>query len=251
MRKNENAAIWVYSILLLLVFCAGISLFAFYRLAEALNAYSYSEEIYEEVLEAVTLPESTEPDAVQLPEIDWEMLCEMNPDITGWLYCTNTPINYPVVQGVDNEYYLTHLFDRREGAYGTLFVDSQCSSAGKNTIIYGHHMKNGTMLASITKYGQPSYPQTHPKLYLIQPNRTWEVQVFAGFTTAPNSEAYRLELEGDSFRPWLESMMERSDFRSEVQPESIHRVLTLSTCTYDYADARYVLMGSLVPIINK
>lgn len=56
MRKNGNAAIWVCSILLWLVFCAGISLFAFYRLAEALNAYSYSEEIYKEVLEAVTLP---------------------------------------------------------------------------------------------------------------------------------------------------------------------------------------------------
>ena len=100
-RKRENTAIWMIAAAIIVLFSAALSLFALWQLMEALDAYTGSERVYEEISEVVTLPDHEEYSTIAFPEIDWDALNEINPDIIGWLNCPDTPINYPVVQGGD------------------------------------------------------------------------------------------------------------------------------------------------------
>lgn len=86
--------------------------------------------------------------------IDFEQLMAKYPDVVGWLYCEGTPINYPVMQSDDNNYYLRRLPDGNYNILGSLFADYRCGEIGdtNNYIVYGHNMKNGTMFSSLTKY---------------------------------------------------------------------------------------------------
>lgn len=251
-KREKSAVVWMNTVVLLLILSAGIFLFALWMIQDALDSYSSSEQVYDELEAVVTLPESDKEEVPELtlPDIDWDALESVNPDVIGWLYCPGTPINYPIVQGGDNQFYLTHLIDGSEGCYGTLFLDCQCSLMGQNSILYGHHMKNGAMLASLTRYQRQEYYDAHPTLYLLQRSRCWEVSVFSGYTSDPNGDAYTLDLSAEEFGGWAEEQLARSDFLSAVAPQSIRRVLTLSTCTYAYDDARYVVLGSMHPYIR-
>lgn len=89
---------------------------------------------------------------IDLPEINFKALQQVNPDVIGWIYSPETTINYPVVQGDDNAFYLKHLADGTENRNGCPFLDLQNRSdfSDDNSIIYGHHMQNGTMFAGIS-----------------------------------------------------------------------------------------------------
>ena len=94
-----------------------------------------------------------------LPEINFKSLQEVNSDVIGWIYSPDTTINYPVVQGDDNVYYLKHLADGTENRNGCPFLDVQNRPdfTDDNSIIYGHHMQNGTMFAGVSWYNSFVY----------------------------------------------------------------------------------------------
>lgn len=218
-----------------------VSLFFLHRTQ---RCYQLSAVVYDTA--AQTMIEVDEDKG--LPFVDFHDLKMVNEDVCGWLYCPDTPINYPVVQEKDNSYYLTHLLDDSEGAYGTLFLDCESRPTDKNAVIYGHHMKDGSMLASLMKYQEPSYYFQHPSLYYITPEQAYEVRLFAGFATDEVSPAYNRTFEDVEFGDWLAEMLYQSDFTASFIPERKHQVLTLSTCAYSADHARYVVMGILVPL---
>ena len=85
--------------------------------------------------------------------VDFAELKKENNDIVAWIYSEDTPINYPVVQAQDNEFYVHRLINKNKGSQGTLFADYRNNiEKDANTIIYGHNMKNGTMFGTIKKY---------------------------------------------------------------------------------------------------
>ena len=92
-----------------------------------------------------------------------------NPDIVAWIYIEGTKINYPIVQGEDNSYYLKHLFSGEWNGSGCIFLDSRndASFADRHSIIYGHHMKNGTMFTDLDKYKKQDFFDEHPVALLI------------------------------------------------------------------------------------
>lgn len=200
------------------------------------------------------LPESTEntttagDTAAEIPiSVDFAALQKANPDIVAWIYSLDTVINYPIVKGTDNVYYLHRLVNGQKNANGTLFMD--CQNTGtfgdENTIIYGHHMKNGSMFASLEKYKKQAYYEEHPVMYLLTPEKAYRLVIFAGFVTAADADVYTLQFgEGDR-QQWLETAMQRSDFQTDVQIEEGEPLVTLSTCDYTYNDARYVVLGVL------
>ena len=111
-----------------------------------------------------------------------------------------------------------------------------------NTIIYGHNMKNNTMFGSLQNYKEQKYFDEHSKMYYFTPERNFEVQLFAGFTISVDSDIYDLAvMEKDE----IEGIMKKSDFESDVNIGEKEKILTLSTCAYDYDGARYVVMGIL------
>jgi len=183
--------------------------------------------------------------------IDFGALAQRSDDVIGWLYLPETAINYPVVQGYDNDYYLDHFLDGSPNVGGSLFADYTCPDdfSGQNTIIYGHNMRDGSMFALVDDYSEQEFYDAHPVMYLNTPQQNYRVDFFAGFTTDPESFVYvtAFATEGD-FAAYLNTVRLYSDFASPVEVSGTDRIITLSTCTYSAEDVRFVLFGKLAEI---
>lgn len=172
----------VLMIVLAIVFVGSLSYIAVMQ-----YQYKVSENIYNEASDKFISPVANNMDESQdvseepvekAPiSIDFEQLCQVNPDIIGWIYCEDTVINYPVLKGNDNDYYLHHTYDGTYSASGSIFVDAENADdfADSNTIIYGHHMKNGSMFASLSKWADQDYYEAHPVMWLLTPKQNYKI----------------------------------------------------------------------------
>ncbi len=120
---------------------------------------------------------------------DWAALKLINPDIIGWIIIPDTGINYPVVQSIDNVYYLDHLFDRTSSASGAIFADAEGSATldASNNIIYGHNMLDGSMFAGIRSFTSQEYLDAHKTVLLCTPTRNFELTAIAATTISENA----------------------------------------------------------------
>lgn len=187
-------------------------------------------------------------DVPRILDIDFAVLKEASPDIVGWLYCPDTAVSYPLVQGQDNSYYLSHLADGSENRNGCLFMDceNRRDLSDENTLIYGHHMASGKMFACLVSYAEQEYYEAHPVVYLVTEEKDYRLELFAGYTAAVDSDAYTLRFASkEDFTAWLVRIKGRSDFSSDVQVGEGDHIVTLSTCAYSFENARYVVHGKL------
>ena len=132
-----------------------------------------------------------------------------------------------------------------------MFLDCQCPGdfSGRHTIIYGHNMNDGSMLASIREYWKQEYFDAHPIMYLNTPAQNYKVEIFSGYVTDAVSDSYTIGFADDvQYMNWINKLLSQSNFDSGVEVTAEDRVITLSTCTYEFEDARYVLHGKLVPL---
>ena len=234
-----------------------------YVLGQRTAEYAAGGEAYSGLEEYVSFPSSfpdtDEPVGVQqtetpqaqsgAPSVDFAALSRINPDIVGWLYCEGTQINYPVVQGGDNTYYLDHLFDGTQNANGCLFLDSRvdASFSSVHSIIYGHHMRSGAMFAALDGYKRQSFYDAHRAMLLITPDATYDVQLFAAYVADPSEDAWEVSFANDGeIQTWIDAAIAQSTFTSDVKPTTGDRLLTLSTCSYEFGDARFVVVGVMV-----
>lgn len=181
-------------------------------------------------------------------EIDFESLHEISRDAVAWIYDPDGEINYVIAQAKDNEYYLHRLLDGTEADGGILFMDYRNSGdlSDWNTVIYGHNMKNGTMLATLIDYQRPGYYEEHPVMYLYTPGRRYKMELIAGYTTDVNDPVYSVPATKEGRDEILSHAGRVSSFIPDTAVEDGDRLVTLSTCSYAYDDARYVLIGKLV-----
>ena len=171
-----------------------------------------------------------------------------NPDFCAWLWQEGTAIDYPVVLGGDNEYYLNHLFDGEKNKLGCLFMD--CRNKGdfsdKNTVIYGHNMKNGSMFHSLTDYKDPVVYATRPTMTIYTPDETYMLELFAGAVVSGDAPSVKINFESEeAFMAYVDALKANSTFDSHVEVTPEDRLVTLCTCSYEYDNARYVLAGKL------
>ena len=254
-------------LIILLIACVGLFAFSGIKLLTQLNEYKESREYYDQLSETYVQVETTpEPapgaEAVEVDEtavekeicpitVDFDNLLATNNDVCGWLYSAGTKINYVVVQGTDNDNYLHHKLDGSYNAGGTLFIDCECGPnfSGANTIIYGHNMKDGSMFASLHNYVDQSYYDAHPVMYISTPAADYKVEIFSCFTCDYDADTYTLSFASEAeYSAFLNKMVSQSNVKTNVAVDSTERIVTLSTCTYEYDNARYVVMGKLVPI---
>ncbi len=248
-----------------IIVCLCIMGFAGYKLWSRYAENQAGEEAYADLEQYIVIPTplvetntpapepsaTEEPDRwsdIQWPEIDFEELSSVNEDFIGWLYCEDTIINYPVVQGEDNDYYLRHLFDGSYNKAGCLFLDSRNSSdlSDWNSIIYGHHLQSGKMFASLDGYKKQEYYDEHPLLLFMTPEENYVIEVFAGHVANVSDTSWDIGFASDDeLMQWADAAFEKSTFESGVIPASGDRIITLSTCSYEFSDARYVLLGIL------
>lgn len=182
------------------------------------------------------------------PTIDFDALLSINPDCVGWIHIPDTGISYPVVQGSDNSHYLKHLFNGEWNISGSIFLDCRvdASLSDRHSIIYGHHMKNGTMFSGLTKYKKQQYYEEHPIGLFITPECTYKIEFFAGYVAGVDEDAWKVGFQSDEdFEAWIEETKRKSWIESPLSPAVTDRVLTLSTCSYEFDNARFVLLGIL------
>ena len=190
-------------------------------------------------------------DAASPIVVDFDALTKRNGDVCGWLYCPDTVISYPVVQAEDNSFYLHRDIDLNYSSYGTLFTEAMSARDfdNDNSIIYGHHMKDGGMFAGLVNYAKKSYYDKYPIFYLNTPEMNYRIEIFAAFLTDMYSDAYNNSFDSDDeMQAWLDAARELSAIQTDVEIQPGDKVLTLSTCTYEYDTARYVVMGKMIPI---
>lgn len=242
-------------ILLSIAFLA-IAVFSGYQLAGILSEYWVGEQTYDDLEQYVSVTSPTPPvdeeeeptpvDDTVWPSVDFEALKAINPDIVGWIYLEGTEINYPVVRGSDNDYYLNKLYDGTPNGSGSIFMDyrNEPNFVDKNNILYGHSMKNGTMFTAIKRFKNQEYYDEHPIALLMTPDKNYKVEFFTGYIANVEQDAWNYYFDTEeAFQHWLDSSKSKSTFTSEVVPTVDDEVLTLSTCTYEFDNARYVLVG--------
>ena len=215
---------------------------------EALDQYVSMPEIREDETDATAETEATQFD-VRWPEVDFDALKQVNDDVVGWIYIPGTEINYPIVQGEDNDYYLTHLFNGQRNSSGCIFLDcnAEADFSSLNNVLHGHHMRNESMFARICEYKDQSHFDAHPLGLLLTSDGNYVVQFFSGYVCNTEANAWDLAFTAEQYESWLDGLARKSAFKSDVAPTTEDRILTLSTCTYEFKNARFVLHGILTP----
>ena len=247
-KRAKNAALIGVIVVLLAVFLGSAGVIAYTNWQ-----YHESDSLYTDARNAFT-EESDKPTGIldNKPPItvDFANLQSRYPDVVGWLYCEGTPINYPIVQGTDNDFYLTHDYTGDFNINGAIFVNSEDTLAAKGkTILYGHHMQSGSMFASLLDWSDQSFYDEHPTMWLLTPEQNYKVELFSGHHTDAHSNLYVAVHEpGDELEAYLVSAQSLSDFKTSVRPDPKGRYIMLSTCAYLFDDDRYVLHGMLVPV---
>lgn len=243
--RIRNGALNVITVCLI-----GIILVSGYKIGKTMWEYQVAKSAYTNISEKTAKVDPKQFTGV----VDWKALKKVNPDVQGWLYQKGTVINYPVVQGTDNDTYLHTRFDKQWSGGGTLFVDCRMEKnfKGFNSIIYGHHMKDGSMFRSIRGYTkEDGYYDKHKTLELATPHGNYHLVVFSAFITkATDEDTYKMTYDDSAKQSYIDRAWERSELpltRDSVDVTKNDRLVTLSTCAYDYEEARYIVMCKMVP----
>lgn len=243
--RIRNGALNVITVCLI-----GIILVSGYKIGKTMWEYQVAKFAYTNISEKTAKVDPKQFTGV----VDWKALKKVNPDVQGWLYQKGTVINYPVVQGTDNDTYLHTRFDKQWSGGGTLFVDCRMEKdfKGFNSIIYGHHMKDGSMFRSIRGYTkEDGYYDKHKTLELATPHGNYHLVVFSAFITkATDEDTYKMTYDEAEKQAYIDRAWERSELpitRDSVDVTKNDRLVTLSTCAYDYEEARYIVMCKMVP----
>lgn len=183
-------------------------------------------------------------------DIDFAALRRINPDVIGWLYYKDMHIDYPVVKGPDNETYLSKMFNGEWGGCGTLFADCITEAPFRqfNTIVYGHHMRDGSMFAQLKKLKDPEFWKEHPRLELITPEGRYHLEIWAFLNQPADSSIYTTNMVSETEKAdYLALASGMADYTTDVEVTTEDRLVVLSTCAYEYQDARYMVVCKMVP----
>jgi len=178
---------------------------------------------------------------------DLNALQEKNPDVIGWIQIPGTKVDYPLVQGEDNAYYLEHSWRGDKLAAGSIFLECQNSPdfTNYNTIVYGHQMANGSMFGSLNRYGNQAYWESHPYIYILLDYGVLRYEVFSSYATTVGSKTYGLSFrQAETRENYLQMAAELSEIDTGITPELTDLVLTLSTC-HGVGDKRWIVHARL------
>ena len=198
--------------------------------------------------------EQPQPDAavtMRYPRDCFATVLQDNPDVVGRITIEALDIAYLVTQTIDNDYYLKNGYDRQKSKSGAIFLDFRCNIDQEplkgHYILYGHNMKNGTMFHNVKKYAEEEYFDNNRiiRFDTLYSDHEWEV--FSAYVTS--TDFYYIETSFESDDKWLEFIKElqgKSLYQTDVALSVDDAVLTLSTCSYEFDGARFVVHARLV-----
>lgn len=233
-----------------------VTIFMEYKVGE--NEYDTNREKYSHTTEdpnSTQIPEYIdESDPLnpnfQIASIDWAGLKEENSDICAWIqFETLDQINYAVVQGTDDSYYLKHTINHTQNSAGSIFIEAQNKNdfSDMNTIIYGHNMKNGSMFGLLRYYKEASYYAGNEYFWIYTPQGNFRYKIFSCYEPMAVSETYSWwDSPCDEYTDYLSKIQSYSKYSTGVSVGPKDKIVTLSTCTSRGSDYRFVVHGKLV-----
>lgn len=235
---------------ILIVIFIAVFVFSGYNVVKILLDTAATNNLYAELQSEYIKPssESLEEESKEpLIEVDFPALLEKNDDIVGWLYLPGSVISYPVVQAENNKKYLRRDLSGKKLNAGTLFVDFRNgqTEADPNYVIYGHNMKNGTMFKTLISYKEQSFFNQNPVIYYLTPDKTYKIELVAGVIIPNDDPLYDVTKGREQMFETIKSHIKNSTFTSNVTVSQNDNFITLSTCSYEYENARYAVIGKL------
>ena len=178
---------------------------------------------------------------------DW---IQQNDDFCGWLAIPNTVIDYPVVYGPDYEYYVKHDFDQKTSQKGAVFTDYRNlpDDPGQNIILFAHHMKDGSMFGSLKKFNDLSFVQENPVFTYDTLHGMRYYQIFAVLIVPVDYNYIQIDFDTpDEFLSFADRMRSVSLYTTDLALSGDDEIISLSTCWYDFKDARFVVQAVRLP----
>lgn len=229
-KEKKNKIIYTVLIFIFSI----IAIYSLYKIGKWYLNIRKNRIIKKEISETITVDENTE-NKNEKYKVDFEKLKIQNNDTVAWIKVNGTEIEYPVVKGNDNDYYLRHNFNKEYNIAGWAFADykNEFNGRDKNIIVYGHNMKDGSMFASLKNVIKEEWYSKEENLNIIFATES-ETSIYRVFSTyqIENEEYYittRFNKE-EEFKEFIDTIKGRSvnDFNIEVTTDD--QILTLSTC---------------------
>lgn len=199
--------------------------------------------------------------AAELMAVDLEALRRVNPQVIGWIFLPGTNIDYPLVQGEDNQYYLEHTWDHEASAVGAVFMEATNAPdfSDYSTIVYAHNLRAGTMFSALHNYKDQAFWKENPYVYIVSDGGVFRYAIYAAYEADVTGATYWRDVDSDLRRQeYVAYGLSLSVLDTGIRPTTETPVLTLSTCTgYTYARRwviQAVLEGLVIPLeeqLNK
>lgn len=183
----------------------------------------------------------------------FDALLQINPDLKGWISIPGTVLSLPVVQGKDNDWYLTHDFYGKQDRHGTIFADCEAdlTTGTPNIVLYGHHMRDGSMFGILKEYREAAFCKEHPSffLYLSGEEREYEVyavlrnDIFEGNGAPFQYYDYKKISDEETFEEYGKILAENAIYDTGVEVQAGDELVTLCTCDYGSEDQRLLVVG--------
>ena len=205
-----------------------------------------TEEVVEEITE--------EPQIAVDLDIDYDALTKINSDFVGWIYYAPLELSYPIVRGIDNDYYTHYTFENVKNSSGAIFMDflNKPDFSHFNTIIYGHNMRNGTMFGSLKKLlNDPSIIEEDPYIYIFTKDKVMMYEICAAYITNASSHTYDLTQTVEEQADYVDYIRDAATYYRDdtMLKESLTedtKLITLSTCHGLHTSNRTVIHGVLI-----
>lgn len=207
------------------------------QIAQALPVYGSGE----------SMPMQADAETIRLQNMDIQALREINRDVLGWIYIDGTDVDYPLLQGEDNEHYLKYDWKKDQNVSGAIFMERENAAdfSDFNTIIYGHNMRSGAMFGGLKEYEKQAYWEAHPHICILNDSGVFRYDIFAAHKVDTDSIVYALEINNtDRREEFIRFALDNSMIDTGIEPKAEDRIITLSTCTGE-ADTRWVVQGVL------
>ncbi|MBD5483638.1 MAG: class B sortase [Lachnospiraceae bacterium] len=194
------------------------------------------------------------PNGSAVVHIDDEALRGINEDYRAWLRIPALRLSYPLVEGPDNDYYLHYTFEKKYNAAGCLFIDYETASdfSDRNTFIYGHNMKNGSMFGCLKRFRkEQGLCASDPYFYIYRGGEVYQYEIFAYYTTEYTSDRYRLIYTEEEYDNYIADALRLTEYIPVHELDFSERpnIVTLSTCAGTYGTTeRMVVHGVLVGV---
>lgn len=238
--RRKNMILNAILVAAIVVFCVSA-----FKLLQIGKGYKDGQSEYEKVRD-VAIKNADDKEKFR---VDFDELMKINDDTVGWIrfYKEPSQINYPVVQGEDNDLYLHKTFSANENTLGAIFVDAAASSdfTDKNTIIYGHRMKDGSMFRKLEEYKDKDFWKENPYFYIYTPDgKEITYKIYSVGQVLDTSDTYLTSFAGEEdYQKFLDMTMKEADYDTGVKVTTDDTIVTLSTCTAASDEHRFVVRG--------